>query len=287
MNNIKSYGIASGIGAKISGSELGVWKLFYNIEKYIPDILLSDVFFSNSIKTKLDVINDLYTFFLKVNEQITKDYSDVNKYLFLTGDHSNAAGIWASILNQTKGDLGLLWIDSHLDSHTPETSDSKAVHGMPISSLLGIGDKQLNSLTKYHLKPNNLCFIGTNSYEPAELDLLEKLKVKIFYTKDINSKNINQIFKEAISHITKNTAHFGISLDIDSMNNSEMPATGCYTKKGLKLSWVIDILHDIAKNPKFIGIELTEFNPELDKNEKTFLGIIKIIKSVFNCSINK
>jgi len=38
--------------------------------------------------------------------------------------------------------LGLLWIDAH----TPETSYSGAVYGMPLACLLGRGDKRLLNL---------------------------------------------------------------------------------------------------------------------------------------------
>ena len=40
-------------------------------------------------------------------------------------------------------DFGLLWIDAHMDAHTPDTSPSQACHGMPLAALFGYGLKGL------------------------------------------------------------------------------------------------------------------------------------------------
>jgi arginase family enzyme len=42
--------------------------------------------------------------------------------LVLGGDHSSAMGTWRGIAEAARGPIGLLWIDAHLDAHTPETS---------------------------------------------------------------------------------------------------------------------------------------------------------------------
>ena len=54
----------------------------------------------------------------------------------LGGDHSCAMGTWKAVLKHKPSGFGMLWIDAHLDSHTPKTSDSGALHGMPLAYLL-------------------------------------------------------------------------------------------------------------------------------------------------------
>ena len=49
--------------------------------------------------------------------------------IVLGGDHSIAIGTWSGVARFAGAPLGLLWIDAHLDSHTPETSYSGAIHG--------------------------------------------------------------------------------------------------------------------------------------------------------------
>ena len=61
----------------------------------------------------------------------------------LGGDHSCAGGTWTGVARtlheKGSGPLGLLWIDAHMDSHTPGTSHTGRLHGMPLAWLLYAG----------------------------------------------------------------------------------------------------------------------------------------------------
>jgi len=58
------------------------------------------------------------------------------------GDHAIAAGTWRGALRaqerSPRREFGLIWIDGHLDAHTPATSPTGNLHGMPLAALLGI-----------------------------------------------------------------------------------------------------------------------------------------------------
>ncbi len=82
------------------------------------------------------------------------------------GDHSLAVGTWNGVGQfcsaKDASDFGLIWIDAHMDAHTPETTPSGAWHGMPLAALLGFGERGLAQLMRSSpiLKPENLCLIG-------------------------------------------------------------------------------------------------------------------------------
>ncbi len=64
-----------------------------------------------------------------------------------------------------------------MDSHTPNTSTSKAIHGMPLPMLLGYGSSRiLNRLfnNKRIVIPENVVLIGVRSYEAEEQLFLKK-----------------------------------------------------------------------------------------------------------------
>src|SRR5690348_22965 len=66
--------------------------------------------------------------------------------LVLGGDHSLAIGSVAgsSGFYARQGDaIGLIWLDAHGDSNTPETTPSGNIHGMALAVLLGLGDPEL------------------------------------------------------------------------------------------------------------------------------------------------
>lgn len=262
------------MGADVYGAELGVWDLFYN---YNTKIHFQKVLYPSISQVKLEVIPILVDLYKKLHESLIAVHKQENKYLFLTGDHANGFGVWSGLLNVYNQDIGLIWVDAHLDSYIPESSPTKNVHGMPVAHLLGYGSELFNALLNKKLKPENLAFIGTRSYEDYEINFLNKLGVKIFFMKDIT--NINQVFQEAVNHVTRNTKYFGISLDVDSMDPQEMPATGCYNPNGLHLQDVVNNVKVHSANKKFIALEITEFNPLLDNKRKTFHGICDIINA--------
>ena len=70
-----------------------------------------------------------------------------SSFTVLGGDHSCAVGTWSGAANALRGDglLGLIWVDAHMDSHTPETSPTGNFHGMPLACLLGHGDSALSA----------------------------------------------------------------------------------------------------------------------------------------------
>lgn len=276
--NYQIYGIASGICAEKYGSQLGVWDIYYSLRDL--SLEMNNIFYTDSNKSKLASIDDTAPLYKKINQEVLKNYISGDKYLFYTGDHANGVAVWSSISNTVNEDMGLIWVDAHLDCHTPDTSDSKNVHGMPIAHLMGYGDERLSSLINNKLKPENICYIATRDYEQAELDFVQKHNIKVFFMKDITEDNINNVFNQAIEHVTKNTKYFGISLDMDSMSPEFTPGTGCFNPNGLNPKDVIFNIQQASQNEKFIGLEITEYNPILDIDRKTFNVIIELTKAI-------
>lgn len=277
LNNFEIFGVACGIGAEESGAELGVWDIYSHISKLHPTLEFKKIFHEASHFTKLDVIPILKNLFSSLNTYILEKASSKKKHLFLSGDHSAGFGIWSALSNLHQKDLGLIWIDAHLDCHTPQTSPSGNVHGMPVAHLLGHGDRRLTNLIQNKFKPENICYIGIRDYESEELAFVKKHNIKVHFMENISKDNFNELFQDAVQHVTQNTEKFGVSLDIDNFDPSEAPGTGCYNPNGL---WVDEMANNIrlaAQDNKFCGLEISEYNPLKDIENKTRTAIFKLI----------
>ena len=189
------------------------------------------------------------------------------------GDHSCAIGTWSGVYSALPptSALGLIWIDAHMDSHTMETSPSRAIHGMPVASLLGHGDPKLCSIesTENKIHPENLCLVGIRSFEEAEAQLLNKLGVKVFYMDDIHEHGLNKILKLAHEHVTRQSNKFGISLDLDAIDPEDAPGVGSPESFGISGKSLIKALKNIEFDENFIGIEIAELNSNRDHVDKT------------------
>lgn len=167
--------------------------------------------------------------------QVSQCVQQKQPFCVLGGDHTVAIGTWSGIYDalHTKGDIGLIWIDAHMDSHTKQTSQTGRIHGMPLACLLGFGDAKLTSILHQgpKIKPDNLCLIGVRSYEAGEAALLNQLNIRVYYMDEVRQRSFKTVFKEAVQQIKKNTIGFGLSVDIDSIDPKEAPGVGVPEKK--------------------------------------------------------
>src|SRR5438105_6127231 len=133
----------------------------------------------------------------------------------LGGDHSCAGGTWTGVARSLRGALGLVWVDAHMDSHTPGTSHSGRLHGMPLAWLLGQDDDPLYGLASGVLDPRHVCLIGVRSFEPEEDERLARLGVRVFMIDEVRGRGLDAVFEEALAIVSTGTAAFGISIDLD------------------------------------------------------------------------
>lgn len=193
------------------------------------------------------------------------------------GDHSCAVGTWsaaAAALRRTGGGaraLGLVWIDAHLDAHTPETSASQQPHGMPLAALLGHGVPALTGVAGGFpkLRPEHVVLIGPRSWEPGEAALLERLGVRVMAADEVVRRGFGACLAEARERVSRGTAGWGVSFDLDALDPADAPGTGVKVADGLRIGAVSDALHGLGCDPRLVACELVEYNPRLDEDRVT------------------
>ncbi len=290
MKNYDLIGAASGWGAKkrhteLSPEELQKFFLQNNLSWKFSSILKSE---ASILQTDIPVgmpSLPLVTSFCERLAQATESSITNHKIpLIIGGDHSCAIGSWSGIVKATNsyGKFGLIWIDAHMDSHTYNTSPSKAFHGMPVATLLGYGEDVLINIggAKAKISPQHLSLIGIRSFEPEEEKLLNELGVRIYYMPEVVERTFPVVFNEALARANKDTLSFGVSLDLDAFDPKYVLGTGSLEPNGLSPDDVIPELQGLLNHPKIAGFEIVEYNPRLDSNFTTAKVIINILDSI-------
>lgn len=257
-------------------SALKGWDTLYPLKRFSEgDIPLSQA---------LPLIHD---FNFRLADLVTKTLEAGEFPLILGGDHSIAVGTWNGVYQhlqkKSKFPVGLIWIDAHMDAHTPETSPSGAWHGMPLAGLLGFGDLKMANLkgSGAVVQPENVYLIATRSFEEGEAALLKKLKVKVVYTPEVLKRGFRHVLREAIAHVTRKTACFGVSLDLDCVDPSEAPEVGSPEKGGLRASDLLKGLsHEFHHRKDLIAMEVVEYNPDCNHLNMTVELCFQIIKAI-------
>ncbi len=195
------------------------------------------------------------------------------RLLVLGGDHSCAIGTWSGVAQalSPQGRLGLIWVDAHLDAHTPESSPSHAPHGMPLAALLGYGSPAFTGLFGWSgkIQAENLVIIGARSYESAERRLLEALGVRIFYMEEVVHCGFEACFAQAQAIVSTGCAGWGLSFDLDGLDPADAPATGTPVRHGISLAEAQAALRRCHGDARFVGLEIAEYNPLKDYGAKT------------------
>jgi len=274
MRPIQVIGVASGMGAQDRGCADG------------PDALLSSGLLtrlqSDELSATLKEIlrpactGDSTQLITALCERLALSVYDTlscNAFpLIIGGDHSCAIGTWSG-LHRALGQrpLGLIWIDAHMDSHTPQTSPSGALHGMPLACLLGHGLPTLTAIggTPPQLQPQHVCLIGVRSFEPAEAALLAQLQVRVFLMDEIRERGIDAVIADALAIVLHDTAGFGISIDLDALDPHEDPGVGSPAANGLFGRELLTGLKSLRQHPSLLALELVEYNPHHDHNQRT------------------
>ncbi|MBL4868928.1 MAG: arginase [Pseudomonadales bacterium] len=200
------------------------------------------------------------------------------------GDHSCAIGTWAGVTQAQRGSVGMLWIDAHMDSHTPTSSGSGKIHGMPVACLLGEGDARLVDLGHKGpiFSPQHTCLVGVRSFESTEPQLLQDKGVSFYTMEQVNQLGLAKVISLAYKKVSACPTGFGVSIDLDALDPQDAPGVSVPEPDGLKVNELLSALRSLPRSDKLKAIEIAEFNPEFDTDGRTSTVVSKLIHSLLH-----
>ena len=293
MKNIKLIEVPSEIGAGTRGASLGIEAIKIAALDFMSNFFIH--FPSEKIQTEnkllYEPIESPYAKRIKgvvsIYDKVSKAISDAMKNNFfpvvISGDHSTAGATIAGIkMAKPKSKLGVICIDAHADLHTPYTTPSGNLHGMPIAASINENNEECavhdvdDETAKYwnYLKnigkiapkvlPEDIVFISLRDYEKEEWHLIEKYNMKVITSKEVRNKGAENIVRSAIRYLADCTDIY-ISFDVDSLDSSISKGTGTPVSNGLKERELEDLISKFMQNRKVCCFEIAEVNPTLDK----------------------
>lgn len=210
-------------------------------------------------------------------KRVIESFHGVFFPVVLGGDHSIAMGTWRGIKGAapTKN-LGLLWVDAHMDAHTFQTSHSKAPHGMPLASLLKNDDLFWVDESPI-LQHDAVAQFCVRDFEPEEPDFLTQQHVSFW---KMDEKPFQDAWDEGLAKVRRHSDIYGLSLDIDAFDPIFAPGTGTTVQNGLNPKDFIPILKDLREDSNFVCLEISEINAAKDINGQTLKLVYDIIREI-------
>lgn len=221
---------------------------------------------------------------LRVSEEVAnlteKAVTAKHKVVVIGGDHSINLGAVSGASSALNGELGLIYLDAHGDMNTDETTLTGNVHGMHLASLLGFGAQQLKDVHGQQIKiaKQNLLHIGGSDFDKAELDLIKNENLQAFTLFDLLSNSLGPLLKMT-DDLAARVPNVWVSLDLDVIDRIYAPGAGMPNAKGLTYREIATIAEYIGAHCNVIGIDVVEYNPLQDEQNKTAeLGIELVAK---------
>lgn len=293
MKNIKLIEVPSEIGAGTRGASLGVEAVKVAALDFMSNFFIH--FPSEKVPTENHLlyepiespyakrIKGLLTMYERVGKAVSETIKNNFFPVVLSGDHSIAGATISGIkMAKPKSKLGVIWIDAHADLHTPYTTPSGNLHGMPMAIALGQDNPDCaihepdqrtidywNKLKNFgkicpKIQPENVVFISLRDFEKEEKYLLDQLDIKKITTKEIRSKGAENIVRSVLRYLSDCTDIY-LSFDVDSLDSSISKGTGTPVGNGLREREAEDLVSKFMQNRKICCFEITEVNPTLDK----------------------
>lgn len=293
MKNIKLIEVPSEIGAGTRGASLGIEAIKIAALDYMSNFFVH--FPSEKVETENHLlfepiqspyakrINGLITMYERVSKSVKESIKNNFFPIVLSGEHSTSGGTIAGIkAAKPNSRLGVIWIDAHADLHTPYTTPSGNMHGMPLTASIGEDNEeckvhepdektkkewnQLKNIGKISPKilAEDIVFISLRDFEKEEKHLIDKYGMKVITTNEVRRKGPESVVRSALRFLTECTDIY-VSFDMDCLDSSISKGTGTPVSNGLKEREAEDLVSKFMQNRKICCFEITEVNPTLDK----------------------
>ena len=309
MKKVQIIEVTSEIGAGTRGASLGVAALkiaslncaskYFTKHKSVKVTDENQHLFNSTTYKNAKRIDSIKSNLERVSNAVCKSVADENHFsIVLSGDHSSAYGTIAGIKKAfPQKRLGVVWIDAHADLHTPYTSPSGNMHGMPLGMALADDNIEMQVNEPSHattkiweeiknigtntqkIQSGDVVFIGVRDTEEAENVLMKKHQLSNITAQEVNQNGIGASVEKVLNKLSHCDILY-ISFDVDSMDSCFSKGTGTPVERGLSPMQGEEINAMLIQNEKVICWEMVEINPTLDTENKMAIAGFKILEKV-------
>lgn len=225
----------------------------------------------------------------------------------IAGDHGSAGGTIAGLkmANPDKR-LGVLWIDAHADMHTPYTTPSGNMHGMPVATALNEDNleckvnepdeevigywnqmKNIGGIAP-KVKYEDVGCVAFRDMEQPEIDLMARHNIRNITVDELREMGVEKV-TEILDEKFKDCDEIYVSFDVDSMDPDIVShGTGTPVPHGLTPEEASELLKHYANHPKVSCVEFVEVNPCLDEKTNRMAEVAyELVKEVVEVAENK
>jgi arginase len=214
---------------------------------------------------------------------IEENIQKKNLQIVIGGDCSILMG--ACLALKRNGNFGLFYLDGHTDYVLPHQSGSNGAAGMDLAIVTGNGHNSLTNIER--LKPyigeENVFCCGNRDVEiDWYVNAITQSNIPYYDLYSLRKKGIDNVVNEFLEMIvSKKLDGFWIHFDVDVLNDEIMPCVDSRQENGMSYEELKQTLQPLISSALCSGIEITIFDPTLDKDGKYGNQLAKRLADIF------
>ncbi len=296
MKEIKVIEVKSEIGAGTRGASMGVEAIkiasldaksdFFRKHDSVEVENVNELLYDGAEHAHAKFIDGVLIMEERVCLEVYETLLDELFPLVIAGDHSTAYGTMAGIKKAfPKKRLGVIWVDAHADFHSPYTTPSGNMHGMPLAMACSfdnleckVNDPKGETVDYWEqiknvgipgakIYPEDIVLVSVRDFEKPENYLINKYNINFIETEDVKKMGAEKIAERALQMLDHCDLIY-VSFDVDSMDSRISSGTGTPVPNGLTVEEAKVLNAELGKSPKICAWEIVEVNPTLDTENR-------------------
>ncbi|MFV0247631.1 MAG: arginase [Tenacibaculum sp.] len=293
MKKIKIIKNRSDIGAGTRGSDMGIDAIeiaainknsnFFDRYEFEDVITENESIYNKVNNSFAKRIESVFNQCKRLSNHVKVNLQEGKFPVVLSGDHSSALGTVSGIKAANhQNRVGVIWIDAHGDLHSPYTSPSGNIHGMPLAAIIADDNLecQINDVSRETAEfwermkniivpgqktlAEDVVFFGVRDTEEPENKQIKRHSIKNYKVAEVRHRGLELCVKEALDSLS-NCDVIYISFDVDAMDCDLISyGTGTPVSKGFDPNEISTIIKQLLASKKVVCIEFAEINPLLD-----------------------
>ena len=200
------------------------------------------------------------------------------------GECSEVVGSMAGFAEGFGRRAGMLWMDSHGDFNTPETSPSGYIGGMCLAMACGRtpGLDLPFGTSGPPLADERLVHVGSRALDPQEVVAFNSSPAKLFTTQQVRKNGVADVAEEAARHLDNRSDWIACHLDVDVVDPRYISAVNYPAPGGLTLDECSTIVRILLRTGKLRVLEISAYDASMDRGRSSAKKIVELARSIFS-----
>jgi arginase len=206
--------------------------------------------------------------------------------LVIGGDCSVLLG--SALALRRRGRYGLIFFDGHTDFKLPATSPSKGAAGMDLAFVTGHGPMSLVNFGKHtplFREVDAIAFGYRDLQDPASYTskAILETQVRRMDLAEVRRRGITDAAQAALDAVRgRDVEGVFVHFDVDVLDSEIMSAVDTPEPGGFSPGEAVEALGTWCADPRVIGMEVTIYDPDRDRDRRCGRLLIDILSAAFH-----